>query len=71
MIIHLSHRDYLRNFESFLKSFDPTKPEELKITTHAKWVNVHPVVLTMIAALAKSLDEKSVTIEDINPHGCQ
>lgn len=65
MIIHLSHRDYLRNFESFLRSFDSTKPEELKITTHAKWVNVHPVVLTIIAALAKTINPESISIDEI------
>lgn len=65
MKIFLSYRDYLRNFESFLRSFDPSNPERLEISTHDKWVNVHPVVLTMIAALSKTVSPKNITIDNI------
>jgi anti-sigma regulatory factor (Ser/Thr protein kinase) len=63
--IHLSYYQYLRNFESFFKGFDTRNPEELKITTHEKWVNIHPAILTMIAALGKTMDPKKITIENI------
>lgn len=65
MHIHLSYGDYLRNFESFLRSFDSKNPEKLKITTHDRWVNVHPVVLTIIAGLAKSIDPQNIFIDEI------
>lgn len=65
MKVYLSNSDYLRNFESFLRSFDPSNPSELKITTHDKWVNVHPVILTIIAALAKSIKPKNVSIDEV------
>lgn len=65
MKIFLSNADYLRNFESFLKSFDSDKCDSLEITTHDRWVNVHPVILTMIAALSKTIDSKKITIDEI------
>lgn len=65
MKVHLSYRDYIRNFESFLRTFDPSNPEILEISTHEKWVNVHPAVLTMIAALAKTVEPKNISINDI------
>lgn len=65
MKIYLSNSDYLRNFESFLRSFDPKQPEKLEITTHDKWVNIHPVVLTMIAALSKTVGKENIVIDDV------
>lgn len=65
MKIFLSYRDYLRNFESFLRGFDPGEPDKLEITTHDKWVNVHPVVLTMIAALSQTVEADNITIDDV------
>jgi len=65
MKIYLSNSDYLRNFESFLRSFDPSDPSKLEITTHDRWINVHPVVLTMIAALARQLRSKDIFIDEV------
>lgn len=48
-----------------MRTFDSTSPEELKITTHARWVNIHPVVLTMIAALGKTIKPDRISIDDI------
>lgn len=65
MKIYLSYRDYLRNFENFLRTFDPQDPTTLQITTHDTWVNIHPVVLTMIAALGKTVAPENITFDDI------
>lgn len=61
----LSYRDYLRNFEGFLRNFDSKDPTSLQITTHDKWVNVHPAVLTMLAALGKTMDSSKISFDDI------
>lgn len=65
MKVFLSYRDYLRNFESFLREFYPSNPNELIIETHDKWVNVHPVVLTMITALSRTVPPEKININDI------
>lgn len=65
MKIFLSYRDYLRNFESFLQTFDPSEPSKLEITTHDKWVNIHPVVLTMLAALGKTVSPENIVVDDV------
>lgn len=65
MKVYLSYRDYLRNFESFLRAFDPTGINSLEIKTHEKWMNIHPVILTMIAALGKRVGSNNVLFEDI------
>lgn len=65
MRIFLSYRDYLRNFESFLRNFDPEDPTTLHITTHDTWVNIHPAVLAMLAALGKTVDPSKIILDDI------
>jgi hypothetical protein len=65
MKVFLSYRDYLRNFEPFLRSFDPSDPTKLEVTTHDKWVNIHPVVLTMLAALSKTVKPENITIDEV------
>src|SRR6266550_812687 len=65
MKIHLSNDDYLRNFDAFLRSFDSSNPDRLEITTHDKWINVHPVVLTMIAALGMTIKSENIRIDNV------
>ncbi len=52
MKIFLSNQGNLRNFKSFVESLDLSHPDKLEITTHDKWVTVHPVNLVIAAALA-------------------
>lgn len=52
MHIHFSNQGNLRNFKSFVESLDLSNPEKLEITTHDKWVTVHPANLVVAAALA-------------------
>jgi len=63
--VYLSNSNYLRNFESLLKTFNPTRPDELEITTHDKWVSVHPVVLAMVAALSKTVHPDAIVLDDV------
>lgn len=65
MKLFLSNADYLRNFESFLRRFDGGQADMLEITTHSKWVNVHPVILTMIAAISRTVSAERITIDEI------
>ena len=51
MKIYLPNSAFLGNIDPFIRGFDPTDPESLEITANDKWIAVHPVILTMIAAL--------------------
>ncbi len=65
MKFYLSNADYLRNFEAFLRNFDPSQPERLDIATHDRWINVHPVVITMIAALGMTVKPENIHIDKV------
>lgn len=62
MKIFLSNQGNLRNFKSFAKSLDLSRPKKLEITTHAKWVTVHPANLVLTAALAIQVGKKNTEI---------
>ncbi|MEK6936372.1 MAG: ATP-binding protein [Nanoarchaeota archaeon] len=51
MKIHLSNSVWIGNIDPFIHSFDTTNDKILEITSHKKWVSVHPIVLCMIAGL--------------------
>lgn len=55
MRIHIPNSAFLGNIDPFLRSFDPASPDILKITANDKWIAVHPIVLSMIAALGSKL----------------
>jgi len=54
MKIHLPNSAFLGNIDPFFRGFDPLDPNSLEITANEKWISVHPVVLSMIAALGVS-----------------
>lgn len=56
MKIHIPNSAFLGNLDHFLRTFDTANPEILKITSNEKWMAVHPVVLSMIAALGLTVD---------------
>lgn len=51
MDIHLPNSAFLGNIDSFFKQMDLSEPERLDISANPKWISVHPMVLSMIAAL--------------------
>ncbi len=65
MKIHLSSSDYLRNFDRFIDGLDFSDPNRLEITTHPKWINVHPAVLTLIASLALKVGKENVALPNL------
>jgi anti-sigma regulatory factor (Ser/Thr protein kinase) len=62
MKIFLSNQGNLRNFQSFAKSLDLENHNKLEITTHDKWITVHPANLVLAAALAISVGKKNAEI---------
>ncbi|OGK19872.1 hypothetical protein A3C23_04180 [Candidatus Roizmanbacteria bacterium RIFCSPHIGHO2_02_FULL_37_13b] len=65
MKIHLPNSAFLGNIDPFLKSFNTSNPKKLEITAHKQWISIHPVVLSMIAALGLNLKSKNIKCEQI------
>lgn len=61
MKVHLPNSAFLGNIDPFLQSFDPSSPHSLKITANNKWISVHPIVLSMIAALGLAVKPKNIS----------
>jgi anti-sigma regulatory factor (Ser/Thr protein kinase) len=49
--IHLPNSAHLANIDAFLRGFDPSNPESLKVSIHERWVSVHPFALALTACL--------------------
>lgn len=62
MRVHFSNQGNLRNFRSFIESLDLSNPKNLKISTHNRWVTVHPANLVVVAALAIKVGRKNAEI---------
>ncbi|MBP9690807.1 hypothetical protein KBD81_01875, partial [Candidatus Woesebacteria bacterium] len=65
MKIHVPNSVWLGNIDPFLKGFDPSQPDRLKITFNKKWMSIHPVVLCMIAALGLKIDPTKIECEKL------
>ncbi|MBI4235146.1 sensor histidine kinase [Candidatus Peregrinibacteria bacterium] len=65
MKIHIPNSVWLGNIDPFLKGFYPLKPNELKITFNKKWISIHPMVLSMIAALGLQIHASKIECEKL------
>ncbi len=60
MKLYFPNSAFLGNIDgTFLQNFDSSNPDELEVTFNQKWTWSHPVVLSMTAALAYSIKDKS------------
>ncbi|MEK6974196.1 MAG: ATP-binding protein [Nanoarchaeota archaeon] len=62
MRIHLPNSVWIGNIDQFISSFDNSNTNILEITSHKKWVSVHPVVLCMITALGLLMNKNNKEI---------
>lgn len=65
MEIHLPNSAFIGNIDSFLAHFDSSKRERLTITSNENWISIHPVVLSMIAALSLTVDQSKIDCKPI------
>lgn len=65
MKIHLPNSAFLGNIDPFLKSFDVSEPDKLEITANKKWISIHPVVLSMVAALGLKIEPSKIKCETL------
>lgn len=65
MKIHIPNSAFLGNIDPFLRGFDPADPDSLHITLNPNWTSVHPLVLSMIAALGLNVDPENIYIDKL------
>ncbi len=65
MKIHLPNSAFLGNIDPFFNAFNPSNKDKLEISANKNWIFVHPVVLSMIAALALTVDPAKISCEKI------
>lgn len=63
MKVYLSTSDYLRNFDRFINALDFSSHDQLHISSHPKWISVHPAVLAFIATLSSSVGKNNVEFD--------
>jgi len=63
--VHLPNSAFLGNIDAFLRGLDPSDPDFLEITANKKWISVHPVVLSMMAALGLALKSENIKCEKL------
>ncbi|MBI4450714.1 sensor histidine kinase [Candidatus Woesearchaeota archaeon] len=62
MKLHLPNSVWIGNIDPFLKNLDASDERSLEISSHKKWVSVHPVVLAMVAALGLKIINRNKPI---------
>ncbi len=65
MKIYIPNSVWLGNIDPFLNGFDPKDPAHFDLSFHPKWTSVHPMVLSMIAALWMKVDPKKIKCKTI------
>lgn len=63
MKIYIPNSAFLGNIDPFLRGFNTSDPEVLEITANKQWISIHPIVISMIAALGLSLSPKQIKCE--------
>ncbi len=66
MRCHISNSVFIGNIDPFIRSFDFTDSDSLQISTHDRWMSVHPVALAMIAGLGLTVPKGNVRFDDLN-----
>jgi len=59
MRMHLPNSAFLGNIDPFLRTFDRSNPDVLEVSANKRWISVHPVVISMIAALSLGIRRSS------------
>jgi len=61
--IHLPNFALIRNIDPFLKGFNSDGMDVLEVTANDKWVFVHPLVISMVAALGLKVGKGNVSFQ--------
>lgn len=63
MEIHIPNSAFIGNIESFTNYFNPENENELIVTTNQSWISIHPLVISMIVALAEDVRRRGGRIQ--------
>lgn len=61
MRIYLPNSAFIGNIDPFLRGIDFSDPNELQISANENWIAIHPVVLSLIAAVSLSITPGNIT----------
>lgn len=67
MKIHIPNSAFIGNIESFTNGFDPLDEYKLEVTSNPSWISIHPVVISMVIALAEEVSKNGgcISVEDL------
>lgn len=65
MKIHLPNSAFIGNINPFLRGIDFDNSKKLEITANEKWISVHPVVLSMVAAIGLPVDPNNINCKKL------
>lgn len=65
MKLYLPNSAFIGNIDPFLKKIDFSDNARLEITANEKWIAVHPVVLSMVAAIGLPIEPKNIRCEKL------
>lgn len=65
MKVYFSNSDYLAYIDRFLDNLDFSGSSNLNISSHPKWINVHPALLTLVASLAMQVGKNNVRFDQL------
>ena len=63
MKIHLPNSAFLGNIDPFLNAIDSSDLSRLDITANKSWISIHPLVLSMVAAMGLKVGPENVYCE--------
>src|SRR3989344_1494659 len=67
MKLHIPNSAFLGNMDTFIRSYSPLSDNSLEITFNKSWMSVHPLVLSMTAALALQIKQNGGKIDAETP----
>ncbi|MDP3778436.1 MAG: ATP-binding protein [bacterium] len=65
MKVHIPNSAFLHNINAFFSTLNTGDPDHLEITSNPRWISVHPLVLSIIGALGKSLEPQKISCKPI------
>ncbi|RJQ33343.1 MAG: hypothetical protein C4562_00320 [Actinobacteria bacterium] len=65
MKIFLPNSAFIGNIDPFLRALDLSNSDTLEITTNKSWISIHPVVLSLVAALGLKANPKEIKCDSL------